>query len=101
MSEHVQGTDAENQQASENTNRWPVAKEGVRDENGPEEPGHVTPNETHGRVTAETPERFTGLRLGEPQKKAAGLPAVLRASQYVVNHAGPTRGLLALAYLNQ
>src|SRR5437763_14715847 len=86
MSQEVQGTPAENDQAGHNNNRWQSNKEGLRGADGPEEPGHVQPNHSHGHVSAETPERFTGLRLYEPHTKAAGLPAVLRATQYVWEH---------------
>src|SRR5438105_3007731 len=55
----------------------------------------------HGDVAALTPESLNGLRVTEPQKKAAGMPAVARAAQYAFAHAGVARTSRALAQLNQ
>lgn len=66
-----------------------------------EEPGHVPLDQPHGRIAAETPEAFTGLKLSEPKKKAAGFPAVLRSMRFGMGMAGPFRGTYALSQLNQ
>ncbi|HEX4796742.1 MAG TPA: FdhF/YdeP family oxidoreductase [Humisphaera sp.] len=55
----------------------------------------------HGDVAALTPESLNGLRVTEPHKKAAGMPAVARAAQYAFAHAGVARTSRALAQLNQ
>jgi molybdopterin-dependent oxidoreductase alpha subunit len=52
-------------------------------------------------ISAETPEAFTGLTLGEPKSAAAGLPAVIKAMQHVYSQAGVIRGTKALMQLNQ
>ena len=56
---------------------------------------------SHGPVSAGTPESFTGLKLTDARTKAAGLPGVARALQYVWQHAGPVRGAYALSLLNR
>lgn len=49
----------------------------------------------------ENPERFTGLKLGEVKKYAAGIPAVVSSLQQVYGEAGFIRGNKALFKLNQ
>ena len=56
---------------------------------------------SHGAVTAEPPDTFTGLRVTEARTKVAGLPGVARALQYVWQHAGIIRGGLGLSHLNR
>ena len=50
---------------------------------------------------AENPETFTGLKLGDIKKKAAGVPAVLSSVKAVFSEAGVNRGLTALWHLNK
>jgi len=50
---------------------------------------------------AENPETFTGLKLGPPQKVAAGVPAVFISLKKVFGEAGFFRGLKALNKLNK
>jgi molybdopterin-dependent oxidoreductase alpha subunit len=50
---------------------------------------------------AENPEQFTGLKLGEIKKSAAGLPAIVESVKQVVGEAGLARGLKALAAMNK
>ncbi|MES2589136.1 MAG: FdhF/YdeP family oxidoreductase [Bacteroidota bacterium] len=50
---------------------------------------------------AEPPEKFTGMKLGEPKDMAAGFPAVVSSLKHVFGEAGVGRGLKALANLNQ
>ena len=50
---------------------------------------------------AENPEAFTGLRLGEIKKVAAGIPAVLSSFQQVFGEAGLARGWKGLWHLNK
>src|SRR5688572_5212107 len=91
---------AGNAQAAVNSNRWVAEKKDLKDATDMrqdatgipsaevlEEPGHLPPERPHGPVSAETPEAFTGLRLGDPKKKSAGMPGVLKATQYVWQHA--------------
>ncbi|HEX8911593.1 MAG TPA: FdhF/YdeP family oxidoreductase [Humisphaera sp.] len=105
---------AGNAQARTNTNRWVHTKhdvksaddikQGVDGGGGPEAveaPGHVDLQQPHGPVSAETPEAFTGLKLTERHHKAAGMPAVAKATSYVFRHAGVARGSYALSVLNQ
>jgi len=65
------------------------------------EPGHMSIDHSHGKVVAETPDSLNGLKVANPEHKAAGLPAVLRATQYVWSKAGVVRGTYALSFLNQ
>jgi molybdopterin-dependent oxidoreductase alpha subunit len=58
-------------------------------------------NQPHGEVSAQTPEALGNLKLTDPKKKAAGLPAVLRSAQYAWKMAGAARGTYALSQLNQ
>lgn len=50
---------------------------------------------------AENPEDFTGLKLGNIKKTAAGIPAVLSSFKMVISEAGFVRGNKALFYLNK
>ncbi len=50
---------------------------------------------------AENPEDFTGLRLGEIKKVAAGIPAVMSSFQQVFGEAGVARGWKGLWHLNK
>jgi len=105
---------AEDTQAIANNNRWVEAKEGLQSTReiqreaaelpaGPvnESPGHVKLEEPHGPVSAQTPLEHTGLRLGDRKTKAAGIPGVIKATQYVWAKAGVVRGSYALSLLNQ
>ncbi|MDB5295605.1 MAG: oxidoreductase alpha (molybdopterin) subunit [Phycisphaerales bacterium] len=117
MPQH-QGTPADhadNAQSGTNNNRWNTEKKDVRSAcdlhdgaapgahpgHAAEVPGQVPLERPHGRVSAETSEAFTGLRLTERHHKAAGMPAVLKATEYVFKHAGPVRGSYGLSVLNQ
>lgn len=73
----------------------------LTDGHGPQEAGHIQVEQSHGPVSAETSETLTGMSITEPKTKAAGLPAVLRATQYVFKHTGPIRGTYLLSLLNQ
>ncbi|HYE17840.1 MAG TPA: FdhF/YdeP family oxidoreductase [Tepidisphaeraceae bacterium] len=55
----------------------------------------------HGPVHAESPPDTARLHVTPPKDKAAGLPGVLKATQYVFRKAGPLRGAYALSLLNQ
>jgi molybdopterin-dependent oxidoreductase alpha subunit len=106
---------AQNAQTAASTNRWNHEKKDIKaagDMHDPshagaypghaaEVPGQVPVERPHGPVSAETPEAFTGLRLTERHHKAAGMPAVLKATQYVFRKAGPVRGSHGLSVLNQ
>jgi molybdopterin-dependent oxidoreductase alpha subunit len=50
---------------------------------------------------AENPEEFLGLKLGKPKLVAAGIPAVLSSAKHVFGEMNVSRGLKALAALNQ
>ena len=50
---------------------------------------------------AENPERFTGLKLTEIKKVAAGIPAVLNSFEHVFGEAGLARGWKGLWSLNK
>lgn len=50
---------------------------------------------------AENPEKFTGLKLGEPYKVAAGVKAVVVAGEHVFGQMPVARGMKALFKLNQ
>ncbi len=52
-------------------------------------------------IHAENPERFTGLKLGEPKTVAAGIPAVISSASHIFGAMSLGRGLKALAKLNQ
>ena len=49
----------------------------------------------------ENPETLTGLTLGKPKKKAAGIAAILSSAQHVLKETGIVRGTKALLALNQ
>jgi molybdopterin-dependent oxidoreductase alpha subunit len=53
------------------------------------------------RPSAESPDVLTGLHTGKVKKTAAGIPAVLSSFKHVFSETGITRGLKALAHLNQ
>jgi molybdopterin-dependent oxidoreductase alpha subunit len=55
----------------------------------------------HVMAGAENPEDFTGLRLGEIKKVAAGIPAVVSSMEKVIGEAGLARGMKALWHLNK
>ena len=82
-----------------------AANEGIDGGNGQgdpdRQPGRIALDRSHGQVVAETPDSLNGLRVSDPKHKAAGLPAVLRATQYVWEKAGVVRGTYALSFLNQ
>jgi molybdopterin-dependent oxidoreductase alpha subunit len=50
---------------------------------------------------AENPEDFTGIELGAPKETAAGLTAVISSAKHVFGEMSVSRGLKALANLNQ
>lgn len=50
---------------------------------------------------AENPEEFTGLKLTQPSKVAAGIPAVVSAVKHVFSEMNVSRGMKALLKLNQ
>jgi len=50
---------------------------------------------------AENPEEFTGIKLTEPKKVAAGFDAVISSAKHVFAEMDVKRGLQALAQLNQ
>ncbi|MEX8546147.1 MAG: FdhF/YdeP family oxidoreductase [Mucilaginibacter sp.] len=58
-------------------------------------------NETQQIPAAENPEKFIGLKLGEPYKDAAGVKAVVVAGEYVFGQVPFARGMKALFILNQ
>ncbi len=49
----------------------------------------------------ENPEEFLDIKLSEPKKTAAGIPAVISSVKHVFSEMGPVRGFKALAKLNQ
>lgn len=59
-------------------------------------------NEGEEKISAaEGPEAFTGLRLGEIKKVAAGIPAVMSSFRQVFGEAGLARGWRGLWHLNK
>jgi molybdopterin-dependent oxidoreductase alpha subunit len=50
---------------------------------------------------AENPEDFTGIKVGDIKKVAAGIPAVVSSLEKVVSEAGLSRGMKALWNLNK
>jgi len=58
-------------------------------------------NETNAIPSAENPVSFTGLKLGPPMNRAAGIPAVYHSLRHVFGEVGVLRGLQALSQLNQ
>src|SRR6201996_6281331 len=53
------------------------------------------------RPEAENPEKLLGLKLTEPKKWAAGIPAVYEAGKDVVEEDGVVRGMKALFHMNK
>jgi molybdopterin-dependent oxidoreductase alpha subunit len=53
------------------------------------------------KVSAEPPQRFTGLKLTKPKKTAAGIPALLSVVNQLSNETGLARGFATLAKMNQ
>lgn len=49
----------------------------------------------------EPPSDFTGIELGDPKEKAAGMPAVLSSFKHVFGQAGLKKGAAGMAKLNQ
>ncbi|MFM2207072.1 MAG: hypothetical protein RL213_1047 [Bacteroidota bacterium] len=49
----------------------------------------------------ENPERFTGLKLGDPKQTAAGVPAVISTVEHVFGEMNIGRGMKALLKVNQ
>lgn len=48
-----------------------------------------------------TPEVFTGMKLTEPKKTAAGIPAVFSAVRHILDEMGPMRAAKVMFELNQ
>ena len=61
-------------------------------------PSHNTPAS---RTGAQPPALFTGLKLGAPPKKVAGIPAVLKALGHVSRYTHPGAALRVMSRLNQ
>lgn len=66
-----------------------------------EREGHTHSAKSQSVASAENPERFTGLRLGEVKAVAAGIPAVVSSVRHVFAEMGLSRGVNALLQLNQ
>lgn len=49
----------------------------------------------------ENPETFEDIKLTEPKKTAAGIPAVISSAKHILSEMDPVRGFKALAKLNQ
>ena len=62
---------------------------------------HADLSEINKIPPAENPETFTGLKLGPPMNRAAGIPAIYHSLKHVFGEAGVLRGLQALSALNQ
>ncbi len=58
-------------------------------------------NEKKEKINAENPEKFTGLKLTPPKEVAAGIPAVISSAAHIFSEMSVSRGLKALAKLNQ
>lgn len=58
-------------------------------------------SENNNTPNPENPEKFLDIKLSEPKKTAAGIPAVISSVKHVFSEMGPVRGLKALAKLNQ
>ncbi|MDB5155755.1 MAG: oxidoreductase alpha (molybdopterin) subunit [Mucilaginibacter sp.] len=56
---------------------------------------------TKGQPAAENPEELLDLKVTEPKKWAAGIPAVIAALDDVLHEAGPVRGMEALFHMNK
>jgi len=52
-------------------------------------------------IRVEPPEAHTGIKLGKPKQKAAGLPAVLSSLKHIFTQTGVKKGVEAMAKLNQ
>jgi molybdopterin-dependent oxidoreductase alpha subunit len=52
-------------------------------------------------TSAENPDHLTGLHLGPIRHDAVGVPAILSSFRHIFAEAGITRGLKALAHVNQ
>ncbi|MES1160501.1 MAG: FdhF/YdeP family oxidoreductase, partial [Bacteroidota bacterium] len=51
--------------------------------------------------SAENPDDLTGLHTGKIKKDAVGIPAIVSSFRHAIGEAGLTRGLKALAHVNQ
>src|SRR5580704_16414626 len=51
--------------------------------------------------SAENPDNLNHLHKGKIKKEAVGLPAIVSSFRHVISEAGLTRGLKALAHVNQ
>jgi molybdopterin-dependent oxidoreductase alpha subunit len=56
---------------------------------------------SHGDIRCETPGKLVGLVQHAPERKATGLPAVIKSLQYAWSEAGLIRGTLPLLQINQ
>ncbi|TSJ39402.1 FdhF/YdeP family oxidoreductase [Mucilaginibacter corticis] len=56
---------------------------------------------TKDQPAAENPEELLDLKVTEPKKWAAGIPAVVAAMDDVLHEAGPKRGMEALFHMNK
>lgn len=61
----------------------------------------MTTKNTNGEIRAETSEEFTDLRVSEPDKVAAGLPAILSTMKHALGEMGVIRTLKTLKTMNQ
>ncbi len=52
-------------------------------------------------ITPLTPEKFTGIRMGPPKKSAGGMPAVVKATQFVFSKVGFFRGSAGILKMNK
>src|ERR1700710_2966546 len=53
------------------------------------------------RPSSENPRKFTGLKIGQIMKVAAGFRAILSSARMIFKEAGVKRGLTALWHLNK
>ena len=53
------------------------------------------------KLSAENPEKFTGIRLSKPKIVAAGLPAIVYAAKHLMAELNLIRGMKAILSLNQ
>jgi molybdopterin-dependent oxidoreductase alpha subunit len=58
-------------------------------------------SKTKEQPAAENPEELLGLKVTEPKKWAAGIPAVVAAMNDVLAEAGPIRGMEGLLHMNK
>ncbi len=72
-------------------------------ENAEARNSHEELNTTNGNnlINAETPEKFTGLRVTEPEHFAAGLPAIISTMRHTIGEMGVIRTLRTLKTMNQ